>query len=392
MTNLTQEQNLVRYVPGVDSVPDHYLVVYKQIGAAREFRGCLLPGEKLKRNLFESPESFVAYAVPRDEHLRFRFSRAHDTHDQVHSFTLYFTVEYRVANPVLLLEKLHSDPIRRLEQEIDTVLAQAKKSVDWATIEREDIDLENVLFFRTALGDTISNLEKLRRFALGQGLELDRIAVSRRLADADVRGSKQIALSLQEQQVVFAKHGVEETRKTLQQDLGLQLAARRKGFERTQIIADNYTKNTARALDQITDGIRSFQGLQDAVRHTAALQSSVLGMVGGSLPSGHPGAGTVAALPVAASDEDPLRELLTEICSRLGSLACEHNRRRQLLSTCLHLVAEATRLEEANEDTLALYNGALEGLLADLIRVLQREEIQFLRQLQDSEKLRRSLG
>src|SRR5436305_15272652 len=104
MSNLTRDRNLVRYAVGIDPVPDHYLVVHKKVGFGRCFRASLAPGERLQRSLLERANSFVAYAVPCDRNLRHDFVRPLKTHDQIHSFELKLSLEYRVSDPQLLVE------------------------------------------------------------------------------------------------------------------------------------------------------------------------------------------------------------------------------------------------------------------------------------------------
>ncbi len=392
--NLTQQQKLVRYVPGVDSVPDHHLVVYKKSGAGRELRGCLAPGERLKKSIFESPDSFVSFAVPRDPDLRYGFSQEYKSHDQVHSFKLSLTLEYRVAEPAVLVDRLESDPLLKLEKEVASVLGQANKTVGWMAIEREEIDLQQVLF--------APHLDRLRRFAAGQGFHLERILVERELAADEIRDSLATAQAQKERVVVAAQHSVEVVKGTLDQDLRLHLAGQQGNFDRTQKVADGLADSAVRAIHQVTDGITTFQGVHEAVAHARALQAGLLGAPGGTAVTAPlltaPGlaaaapAGALPAMTVSSSARNPLAVLLEETCAALGNTACEPARRRQLLSLALHVVAEALHGEDAQRETLDRYAEGLQSLFHDLFDKLSDGQIQLLHRLLDTASLCRELS
>lgn len=394
MANLTQEQKLVRFVPAIDSVPDHYLVIYKQTARGPEFRACLLPGETLKKRIFESPASFTSYAVPRDEHLRHRFNRDYKTHDQLHSFKLFFTVEYRINNPVFLVEKLHQDPVRHIEREIEDVLDRLKTSVDWSAVEKEEIDLEQILFLIPPRGEAISNLERLRQFAQGYGFEIHRILVNRRLPDQEIHGSLATVRARQYREAIVAHHTLKETEKVLDQDLKHHIDGRQGAFDRSQLVAGSFASNVARSMDQITDGIHSIHDLRDVVRETGALRASIMSIAGGGeLPPASASPPPIASGAHSTPNDSggSPKRYLEKICDQIGQVACEPDRRRQLLSATLHRIAEALRGKEANSATLEQYSRAIGAHMEELLPILDRTQIQLLHDIQDDQKLQRYL-
>jgi hypothetical protein len=395
MGSLTQEARLVKYVNGVDPMPDHYLVVFKKVGNGRRFHATLSAGEKLRRSIFASPSSFITYAVPSDTDLRHRFNRPYQTHEQTHSFILYFTVEYRISDPRALVEKLDSDPLQRLEDEIHSAILQTTKLLSWPDIEQEQIDLEYLLFQATSgTAGTISNLEKLKLFAQAQGIEVRRIAVSRKLPKDEIRAPVVRKLEQQRREMMMAHHDTA----LLEQGQRQTLEAQDKGFARRQGVADGIAANTSRAISQATDGVRSFRDIHNAIGEFVGIQNTILGIASGS---GQVDAGNVPSLPASpaggllaasASATTPLATLLAEICAHLGGMACDTNERTQMLSLALHLVAEVLRGNQKSDETLERYRKALEGKSTDLISVLSREQLKFLQRLQETPQLERELS
>jgi ABC-type transporter Mla subunit MlaD len=82
----------------------------------------------------------------------------------------------------------------------------------------------------------------------------------------------------------------------------------------------------------------------------------------------------------------------SSISTTLGTAACNASDRRQLLSICLHIVAEALRGENASPDILSQYVGALSALSARLVPLLNSNQIKLLRNLQNTEALRQELS
>jgi hypothetical protein len=125
MANLTSDRRIAYPSRDLNPVPGHDLVVLKRGGNGFRIRALLRPGERLKKSLLERRSSLVGYAVKHEGHLRHRFSRSCKTADQAISFSVDFAVDFEVADPVLLVLSLDSDPLRRLEEEIDALIRPA---------------------------------------------------------------------------------------------------------------------------------------------------------------------------------------------------------------------------------------------------------------------------
>jgi hypothetical protein len=382
--NLTEEKGLVRRLSSVAPCPDHYLVVFKRIGDGQQLRSCVPPGEVFRKPLFESLESFTAFAVPGDRNLRHRFERSYKSHDLLHQFTLTFTLYYRVSDPGVLAQKLNIDPLKRLEDEVDLLLVQRNKSLNWHLIEREQIDLENQIFHATSADrEEGSNHEKLARFASTQGLEVKRVVVTRDLPEQEIKKGK-----------LVLDHEVLE----LDQTLALQRQDLKSGHDRRNEVAAGITKNVVRAFDQATDQIRSLDDIKRAVPKVAEIQGAVLGVASGGIAPGMAATETAAlhsgshtGLALSSMPLSPLQALLATISATLGTVACGTGDRRLLLSAALHVIAEATRGENAREERLEHYVGALSETFGRLVSPLGNDQLQLLRRLQDTEGLKREL-
>ncbi|MFL6233698.1 MAG: hypothetical protein ACJ76N_11235 [Thermoanaerobaculia bacterium] len=400
MTDLTETERhkLVRRLNDVSPCPDHYLVVFKRDGGGKKLRACVAPGEPFKKPFFESPESFIAFAVISDQNLRHSFRRPYRTHDLLHSFWLDFVLDYRIANPSTLVEKLDQDPLKRLENEVHLLLVQKNKALDWSMIEREQIDLEDVLFNTPDTRRHVeneSNLEKLSQFSGALGFEVKRVVVTRDLPAKEIQVSNRHLEASREQAILAINHGTNE----LKQNLDHRLEDNQKSFDRRNFVADGIANNVKTALDQATEPIRSFDDIQRAMGKVAQIQGTILGLAAGGAapPMASPSTptllgGGVAGLLPQATPASPLTALLESFSTTLGTVDCSPMDRRQLLAACLHVIAESLKGEEGNTELLAQYAGALSATFERLLPVLNPGQIKFLRSLQNSSSLKRELS
>lgn len=391
MANLTEQEKLVRRLPEPSPHPDHYLLVFRRSGRDWKLRLSLGPGEPYRKPFLESPDALVAYIVPSEPHLRYSFDRTYKTHDQLHSFKLQFTLEYRISDPASLIQKIERDPLQSLIGEIDSYLQQRIKLLDWTAVEHEQVDLERVLFHHA--GDEGSTgFEKLRPFADQQGIGIQRILVVRELPKEELKVATTGLKNTRDQQIALIEHDTN----SLRQVLGHEMADRRKAFERRNQLAQGITNNIVRAFDQATDNIRSLEDIQRAVPKVAAIQGAITGVATGALPGvqavGALSGGSGIPLLSGASAESPLVVLLVDVAGTLGGLDCDPADRRAILSWSLHLIAEALRGSAASQEELETYVNAVTGKFTDLLRVLNPAQVKLIKRLQDVETLKKELG
>jgi hypothetical protein len=389
MGNLTERERLVRRIPEPAPHPDHYLLVFKRSGKDWKLRSACGPGEPYKKPFLDSPDALVAYIVPSDHHLRYRLDRTYKTHDQLHTFKLQLTLEYRVCDPVTLVQKLELDPLHRTVEEIDSFLQQRIKSLDWPAVEHERIDLEQVLFHDRDAADGVPGFTKLQRFADQRGLGIERIAVVRELPEEEIVVQATRLKESREQQTTAFEH---ETR-VLRQDQDLEVEERKNAFDRRTEVATGLTRNVVHVLDREAD--KGLENLQRAVNKLGAVPG-IASMATGALPVGAgpaalPGTPAVALL-AGSSPATPLAVILQEVVGSLGGLACDPAERKELLSFGLHVIAEALRGHEASPETLKTYADAITGKFTLLLSVMSQEQVKLLKRLQDPETLKKSLG
>jgi len=391
MANLTEQERLVRRLPEPAPHPDHYLLVFKRSGRDWKLRLSLGPGEPYRKPFLESPDALVAYIIPSEPHLRYSFDDTYKTHDQLHSFKLQLTLEYRISDPASLIQKFERDPLQSVIDEIDSYLKQRIKSLDWTAVEHEQVGLEQILFHH-ASDEGSTGFAKLRHFADQQGIGIQRILVVRELPKEETKVAAAEVRNIRDQHIAVIEHGT----RSLRQNLGHELADRQKTFDRRNQLAQNITNNIGRAFDQATDNIRSLDDIQRAVPKVAAIQGAITGVATGALPgvqaAGVLSGGSGMPLLSSASAESPLTALLVEVAGALGGLDCDPADRRAILSWSLHLIAEALRGSAASQEELETYVNAVTGKFTDLLRVLNPAQVKLIKRLQDVEALKKELS
>ncbi len=394
--NLTREAKLVLFADSLDPLPNHSLVVYKVEGNGRTFFRSFLPGQRPKLPLLRLASTYVAFAVPDERDLRLPMTVSCETYDQVHKFDLILMVEYGVADPAALVAACEKDPLRLLQSEIELVVQQTLKQVQWSWIEQEPRDLE-ISLFEASIGFE-SNLERLQAFARRYGLGLTRIQVRRRLDEAEVVVAKKVIASQREAQLLTLKQGTDE----LEQVFDHTNRGRENAFERREAVSNAAAAALGRAIGQVADGIRTLPALKATVQEVAAMQGGLSSLAaGGAVGSGLPGqlSGLTPAtqhalpptVPASTSAFPRLQELLLEILARFGELACTPEHRRQVISVALHAVAEAFRAEDADLQALDEATQALRGDLDSLISALDQDQAKLLKKLSDPNFLLRTL-
>ena len=163
MENLTSERRIAYLTRDLTPIPGHFLVILERGGKGTEVRALLQPGERPEEPLVERSSSLEAYAVKNGTSLRHRLSRSYKTSTRGGVLSLSFDIDFEVADPVLLAVGLGSDPLRHLEDEIDTLIRPA--------IPGEESSVREKLwaFIESRLGE-------IRSFASAVGLKVQRVS------------------------------------------------------------------------------------------------------------------------------------------------------------------------------------------------------------------------
>jgi len=361
MPNLTLEQKLVKPALDANPVPDHHLVIFRRVGGGGlRFHSLLGPDDKLGLvDKVRLGSSVAVYAVTRDQNLRHNMNiPALKSADHVGPFALNLTLAFRITDPQVLVEKLESDPLERLEREAREVLGRVASRMDWSEIQASAHNFEDHLL-STAIQDEsgrrVPSLIFLQRFAEELGLELKGIQVSRQLP-AEVGEAARVLLRERERRIID-----EEVQKTaLKND---QLLAQREEFQiwktntidnikRLGAISASATNNLAKVLEQIADKVDTAPALRTVMSELISMRDEIamISAVGGGASTNvvsqemktlAVSSGTVllGAAPAAG---------LTGLLDGLATLPLKPADRNQLRACLLHLAGELARQGEAD--------------------------------------------
>jgi len=183
--NLTKEKRLAFLLPELSRKPGHHVVVVDQTGRRRPWLAA--PGKSLKPIWYRRADSFLAYAVPAGQNLRHQFSRPWQTGDQRHSLVLHYRLEFRIQDPVLLVERLAADPLKQLEDEVDALVAGRVKRLAWEVIVHKGDDLVPHLLPKgcTKTDERASLSDPLRDFATDLGFYVINLGVASTLPEME---------------------------------------------------------------------------------------------------------------------------------------------------------------------------------------------------------------
>jgi TIR domain len=179
MENLTFEQKVVVNQDGLDSLPGYTVVVFERSGRNGQiFHRLVEPGERFQSErrlpFWDPARKFFAVAVNRAV-LSYTFDMPVTLDDHLHKFTLGFHFEYRVADPRRVAELREQDPLRRLCDEIMTVVGKSCAEQKWEMVRDRFKELEAVVLSGERAG--------LVRYAGGLGLEIVSVELDRQLPE-----------------------------------------------------------------------------------------------------------------------------------------------------------------------------------------------------------------
>lgn len=338
MPNLTTEQRLVK--PALDSnpVPDHDLVVFRRVGGGGLRFHCVLgPDDKLSLvDKIALGANVTAYAVTRDQNLRHKMSVADlKSADHVGPFTLDLTLALRVTDPQVVVEKLESDPLARLEREAREVLGRMASRMDWSEVQAPVCDFEDQLLSSTVMDDSgrrVRSLAFLQGFAEELGLELKSVQVSRQLP-AEVGEATRVRLRERERRIID-----EEMQKSAM--MSEQLQAQREELlawkANARAISTSVTQNLAKVLEQIADKVESAPVLRTVMNDLMAMRDEIamISNVGSremKVLEGSSGSALLGPAPAAG---------LSGLLAQLGALPLEPADRNRLQACLLRLAGE----------------------------------------------------
>jgi hypothetical protein len=322
--------------------------------------------------------------------------------DHVGPFTLDLALALRITDPRILVEKLESDPLGRLEKEVREVLGRIASRMDWSEVQAPACDFEDQLLSSTVTDDSgrrIPSLVFLQRFSVELGLELKSIQVSRQLP-AEVGEAARVHWRERERRII-----AEERQTTAMQSE--QLQARLDEFQawkanalgniqRLGAISNSATANLSKVLEQIADKVDTAPALRTvmseliSMRDEIAMISSVGGGTGnsGNREMKTLGASSGPALLGAAPTAG-----LSGLLAQLAALPLEPAERNRLNSCLFRLAGEVALQSEANPATIDDCVRSLADQVPHLIHAAQSaDQRDLLIRLQDKDWLQAELA
>lgn len=406
MPNLTTEQKLVKPALDANPVPDHDLVVFRKVGGGGlRFHSLLGPDDKLSLiDKLSLGSSVTVYAVTRDQNLRHKMSvPGLKSADHVGPFTLELTLALRIEDPQVVVEKLESDPLGRLEREAREVLGRVASRMDWSEIQAPACDFEDQLLSSTVMdesGRRVASLAFLQGFAAELGLELKGVQVSRQLP-SEVGEAARFLLREREQRII------EEERQKGAMQIE-QLQAQREEFQawktnalgniqRLGAISASATENLSKVLEQIADKVDTAPGLRTVMSELIAMRDEIamISAVGGGA-NGNGGAREMKTL--GASSGPALLGAapaagLSGLLAQLGALPLEPADRNRLQACLLRLAGEVSLQSEADPAAIEKCFRSLADQMPRLVQAIQTpDQRDLLIRLQDPDWLRTELA
>jgi hypothetical protein len=405
MPNLTLEKRLVKPALDANPVPDHDVVVFLKVGGGGlRFHSRLGPGDKLSLTdkLFLGSR-ITAYAVTRDQNLRHKVAvPGLKSADHVGPFTLDLTLALRINDPQILVEKLESDPLGRLEKEVKEVFGRVASRMEWSGIQAPACDFEDQLLSSTVMDETgrrVASLAFLQGFAMELGLEVKGVQASRQLT-AEVGEAARVLMREREQRIID-----EELQKSALKSEHLQ--AQREEFQawktnalsniqRLGEISASATKNLTKVLEQIADKVDSAPALRTVMNELIAMRDEIamISSVGGSSPGnggsremktlGTSGPALLGAVPAAG---------ISGLLAQLAALPLEPADRNRLNSCLLRLAGEITLHGDADPTVIDECFHSLADQMPHLVQAVQSaEQRDLLIHLQDKDWLQAELA
>lgn len=391
--NLTKKE-LVSNAHGLDPIPGHSLVVFKQLrSGGKEFRDLLGPDQLFKKAWSERVSDFVTYYVTQDKQLRLSFSQACQTTDQLLSFTLHYTLTYCVSDPRLVCEKLENngDPLQRLVDEIKAKIGPTVEAWDVTVIKDSQASMESALHTETrnASGVLEPNLSQLQGFAAQLGMELKFILLSRVLSEDEIR------VRLREKEV-----GREDAIKEIEHDARLrddersrerdiankQHGSKLRQMDRVNDLYDSMAQDTARAISRSADDIRSFADMRNALKDVHVIKQDLIGVTAGV------GVAEGSSTMLPSSDEklrlaapqssSQLVHVLLNAYETFADFPSEEADRRRLFAAILHLLAAKLIANSPEDPDLQHHLTEFQACFEDLVLDMSDGQRAFMQKLQ----------
>ncbi|MGO9145114.1 MAG: hypothetical protein ACLQDF_01995 [Desulfomonilia bacterium] len=414
------EQNLTKYlkvvseeVSGVHPTKGYDLVVFKEKDQGIIFHKVLTSGVTIdeKRFIPFKKERYVSYQVSTAKRIRHSFHSHVDHTSQGHSFDIDYTIIFEVKVPQVIVERLIDDPVRTLENHIKDCIDAEVGIIPWKML------VSSIL---SDGGHTLKDKlwadhqDELQRIAENYGIDLIQIHMKWKLSQED----KELFINeaAAERELLQHQTNTKKEREKLKEELDSEeilhesmrkkhnregeIAKQKKlielglkDLESSSDFREVLFKYAGEALSNITGGINTPEQL-------IYVYSYIFNRVKGSGVSGSadmgwgdsPGGITLLASGYNSDGHSPvIKSLLDEAVQKFENFSVEERKKRQILSTILHLIAETYLDEKGDSERLKEYREAIKGIIIELNPVLSRDQHSYLKRMCDERALKNKL-
>ncbi|MEO1263981.1 MAG: hypothetical protein AAFZ15_34565 [Bacteroidota bacterium] len=350
MANLTQQDKVViDRRSNLDPVLGYNLLIFRN----RVYFKFVRNRERYKPSFWERGNNYHAYAVSSDNNLLLRFRKTPLTTSGVYRFHIDFEVSYSIPkeeNAMMIVEKLSSDPLKRLRAKIGSLICGELSELDW------NIIFDNNLFKKhkhKALEketDGSPNIELIREFALDLGIQVNNIEFNRVIPERDggLTVKKAFVKASTDEQLAEIEH---ENKKST-----IKRRTTEKVLENQGKLLDALTDSTKTALEQafINMGgvIDTPEKFREAIQTAKEIQKDFYQEIPGestAFPTGNSMDQNSRRLNPEKNYTSESVEIVESVKHWINSKAIATGEKGKLLSAVLHLAASIIHSEESIE-------------------------------------------
>jgi hypothetical protein len=398
MSNLTVARQLVKPAAGIHPMPGYVLVVFRKIGPTGCSYHSTIPPGKVKP-ISSLLKSFVAYAVTEDRNILLNFTLPElYSKENVGPFTLSFNLTLEIASPRKIVERLESDPLHKIEIEVCELFRRIARQLSWCKIE-DAVNAPPLQFGQWLLDAEVGQDEKgavsaadfLKHLTGDLGLGLKRVMITFSSPEFG-EGVRLVRADEVEKLKAKLERERDRDKALFTREMHDYNALR----DRLNHFSDRATGSLARAIEQIAEKVEGVPVLRKALADLRGVQQDVRALF--SERASEPGEDDIEAVVsgdpkrFSSPAKQGLEALLQEIVDNFSFLQADSKEKNRLLSSMLHLIAEAALLDDAGADLIEEYSRKLSRQHRRLARQMTDDQRRLLEKLEDGDALRKGLG
>lgn len=388
MASLIFEQGVVEEKNDLNPVTGRWRVVYEQEGEGARFKRVLDEDEALPEEgrgllgvvskVFSAGADHVVYAVSKERLLALDFPRRVPHRNNVNYFDLNFRVEYHVADPRALVERLRAgreDPLARLRDAVGEEFAGACARAPWDVIRDEHAFAEMAEDLTSAGAEPVRKIQGVARYL---GLAVSGVRLSLRLLEDDVQDWREATVHRRE----LERKRQELERLKLEEDIRDEETLRtlkRETWKGGVEALNTSVRNIGRDTDSAAKLVENLEVLGPLFFP----QVKAEGRAAGALPERSPRQLAEGRNGLHGEGLPTLQRIINVIVQ----LDLSEGDKKSLLAAAFHLSGELLAPDADGPDALEAYRRRYEAVLDRLLDQLPEREYSVLERLLTVEHL-----